>query len=253
MTQRARHLRERYRNDPVYRAMILASNKAFREPHRDSAHHELELVREAIYRIRESYQERMVYAERLFAKLQRLIMRRADLEKSGRNGARRLRRENASRRTTLTARDREEVTEVTDEQIGLAEQLDRREASAKADKNPATVSRDQLLRLLAQCAPIRVEAGLQRDPAPGGTMVGRAEVMAPWAKEDGDNPDPRIAICGLEGEHDMSASWAGQRWRAPRSYSTKEPRREVIWFSPNCLKPLANLFYQDAQKQPEPV
>ena len=64
-----------------------------------------------------------------------------------------------------------------------------------------------------------------------------------WAAANGNNPDLRIALCGLEGEHEMPASWAEERWRAPRGYSNKEPRREVIWFSPYCLKPQANLFH----------
>ena len=64
-----------------------------------------------------------------------------------------------------------------------------------------------------------------------------------WAAGNGNNPDLRIALCGLEGEHEMPASWAEERWRAPRGYSNKEPRREVIWFSPYCLKPQANLFH----------
>jgi hypothetical protein len=62
-----------------------------------------------------------------------------------------------------------------------------------------------------------------------------------------------IALCGLEGEHDMPASWAEERWRAPRGYSIKEPPRKVICFSPYCLKLEAKLFDQDTHELPELV
>jgi hypothetical protein len=234
----------------------LVADEAFRDSHRDPAYHELELGRKAIYKIRESYQERMAHAEPLFAILQRLIKRRAELEKSGGNAPRKIRRENPSTRTTVTVRNQNEETEVTGEQIGLAEQLDLRAAGAIADKYSVTISRDQLLRLMSWFVAIRVETvpkGVQRDRAPRGTMAAGAEAKAPWAKENGGNPDPRIALCGLEGEPDMRATWAVERWRAPRGYSTKEPRREVIWFSPYCLKPQAKLFDQDSHEQPELV
>lgn len=55
-----------------------------------------------------------------------------------------------------------------------------------------------------------------------------------WALAAGDNPRMRIALCGLEGEHVMPG-WEAVHWNAPRGYANK-PRREVIWFSPHCLK-----------------
>lgn len=58
---------------------------------------------------------------------------------------------------------------------------------------------------------------------------------AKWARENGGNPLLRIALCGLEGEHAMPG-WEMARWKAPRGYSNKGPRREVVWFSPHCLK-----------------
>lgn len=63
-----------------------------------------------------------------------------------------------------------------------------------------------------------------------------------WAIENGPNSMLRIALCGLEGEHEMPAGWTAAYWRAPRGYSNKGPRKEVIWFSPYCLKPQAKLF-----------
>ncbi len=68
-----------------------------------------------------------------------------------------------------------------------------------------------------------------------------AEVRA-WAIENGSNPRLRIALCGLDGEHEMPAPWRAEYWRAPRGYSNKGPRREVIWFSPHCLVPQEKLF-----------
>lgn len=56
-----------------------------------------------------------------------------------------------------------------------------------------------------------------------------------WALKEGDNPKMRIGLCGLEGEHEMPASWEMAYWKAPRGYS-KKARRECIWFSPHCLR-----------------
>lgn len=72
-----------------------------------------------------------------------------------------------------------------------------------------------------------------------------AGVVRAWAIENGSNRNLRIALCGLDGEHEMPAPWQKQYWRAPRGYSNKGPRREVIWFSPWCLTPQINLFAED--------
>lgn len=63
-----------------------------------------------------------------------------------------------------------------------------------------------------------------------------------WAIEHGDNFLMRIALCGLEGEHDMPRSWAKVEWKAHGGYgsqrrdgSNKNAARERIWFSPHCL------------------
>lgn len=63
-----------------------------------------------------------------------------------------------------------------------------------------------------------------------------------WAVANGDNPDLRIALCGLDGEHEMPAGWRPETWKAPRGYSVKAPRTEVIWFSRYCLPPQQQLF-----------
>ena len=67
-----------------------------------------------------------------------------------------------------------------------------------------------------------------------------AEVRT-WAVANGGNPRLRIALCGLAGEHEMPAGWEMASWHPARGYSKKARRREVIWFSPACLKQ-ENLF-----------
>jgi site-specific DNA-adenine methylase len=71
-----------------------------------------------------------------------------------------------------------------------------------------------------------------------------------WAVENGNNPDLRIALCGYEGEHDMPNNWECVSWKAPGGYGSQgegrgrdNSARERIWFSPHCLKPQQNLFY----------
>ena len=64
-----------------------------------------------------------------------------------------------------------------------------------------------------------------------------------WARESGDNPLLRIALCGLDGEHDMPATWTCVPWKTGGGYSnrsggrSKNADRERIWFSPHCLGP----------------
>lgn len=65
-----------------------------------------------------------------------------------------------------------------------------------------------------------------------------AKAVADWAREHGDDPDLRIALCGYEGEHEMPASWTVHRWKALRGYANADNdnrHRETIWFSPHCL------------------
>lgn len=63
-----------------------------------------------------------------------------------------------------------------------------------------------------------------------------------WAIKNGGNPRLRIALCGLESEHKMPEGWTVAYWKAPRGYSNKGPRKEVVWFSPYCLKAQETLF-----------
>lgn len=65
-----------------------------------------------------------------------------------------------------------------------------------------------------------------------------------WAIANGNNPELRIALCGYVGEHDMPADWEVYRWKAHGGYGSMgegearaNAEREVIYFSPHCLKP----------------
>jgi len=69
-----------------------------------------------------------------------------------------------------------------------------------------------------------------------------AQDVARWARENGNNPLLRVALCGYEGEHEMPESWecvawnAGQGFGAQAEERTENGKRERVWFSPYCLK-----------------
>lgn len=74
-----------------------------------------------------------------------------------------------------------------------------------------------------------------------------AEVAA-WARENGDNPKLRIALCGYDGEHDMPG-WECVPWKARGGYGSQgdgrgreNAARERIWFSPHCPRPAEALL-----------
>ena len=68
-----------------------------------------------------------------------------------------------------------------------------------------------------------------------------------WAIAHGENRNLRIALCGLDYEHEMPEGWHLATWKAPRGYSNKGARAEVIWFSRHCIH-TGNLFeVQDVQ------
>lgn len=71
-----------------------------------------------------------------------------------------------------------------------------------------------------------------------------ADDVRRWAIENGDNPLLRIVLCGYEGEHDMPDNWDTVHWKASGGYGSQgdgagraNAEREVIHFSPACLKP----------------
>lgn len=55
-----------------------------------------------------------------------------------------------------------------------------------------------------------------------------------WALERSDQSRLRIALCGLEGEHDelIEHGWTLHRWRSSKGSSSTHD--EAIWFSPSC-------------------
>jgi site-specific DNA-adenine methylase len=100
--------------------------------------------------------------------------------------------------------------------------------------------------------------GILLDPPYGGpssqaTPYAIADVQASavrdWAVAHGEDTRLRIALCGLDGEHAMPASWTAYRWQARGGLvNTKhhgrgsgETRTEVVWFSPHCLQPAQQL------------
>ena len=72
-----------------------------------------------------------------------------------------------------------------------------------------------------------------------------------WAIANGDNPALRIALCGYDGEHPMPKNWEPLAWKARGGYGSQaqgrgrdNAKRERVWFSPHCLRPMS-LFSQD--------
>lgn len=66
-----------------------------------------------------------------------------------------------------------------------------------------------------------------------------------WAIANGDNPLMRIALCGYDTEHGdhMLDNWTAHRWKAQGGYGGQgngngktNAAREVVWFSPHCVK-----------------
>lgn len=77
------------------------------------------------------------------------------------------------------------------------------------------------------------------------------EVRA-WAKENGDNPLLRIALCGYFEEHapHMPETWECVRWKAVGGYANRNEdnpnaERERIWFSPHCLRPQETFRFEE--------
>lgn len=65
-----------------------------------------------------------------------------------------------------------------------------------------------------------------------------------WAVERGDDPRYRIALCCYQDEHEMPANWVAVAWKGHGGYGLLgngrgrvNAGREVVWFSPHCLRP----------------
>jgi site-specific DNA-adenine methylase len=89
----------------------------------------------------------------------------------------------------------------------------------------------------------------RREQALYATQDACAPAVRDWAVAHGGDARLRIALCGLEGEHQMPASWTAYHWQARGGLAnTKhhgrgsgETRQEVVWFSPGCLQPAHQL------------
>ena len=83
--------------------------------------------------------------------------------------------------------------------------------------------------------------------AAGGTGTGLSAEVRAWAIEAGKRPDMRVILAGLDGEHDLPATWRTVPWKARGGYGSQgttenlNRHREVLWLSPACL---------DATRQP---
>ena len=70
---------------------------------------------------------------------------------------------------------------------------------------------------------------------------GVSAAVSSWCRENGHHELLRIALCGLDGEHDLPG-WECVPWKARGGYgsqradgSNENRHRERIWFSPHCL------------------
>ena len=72
-----------------------------------------------------------------------------------------------------------------------------------------------------------------------------AHAVRRWCLEHGDDPRLRLALCGYRGEHDdlEERGWTAVSWKTQGGYANNgngkgraNAKREVIWFSPHCLK-----------------
>ena len=72
-----------------------------------------------------------------------------------------------------------------------------------------------------------------------------AHAVRRWCLEHGDDPRLRLALCGYRGEHDdlEERGWTAVSWKTQGGYANNgngngraNAEREVIWFSPHCLK-----------------
>lgn len=64
-----------------------------------------------------------------------------------------------------------------------------------------------------------------------------------WAVANGDNPKLRIALCGYDGDHGIPETWNKYCWQTSGGMANigngqgrKNSKKEVIYFSPYCLK-----------------
>ena len=77
-----------------------------------------------------------------------------------------------------------------------------------------------------------------------------AHDVADWCLERGSHPDYRIVLCGYE-EHErlLSARWTKELWKTNGGYGNtgegrgkENSKREVIYYSPHCIRPSPGMF-----------
>lgn len=76
--------------------------------------------------------------------------------------------------------------------------------------------------------------------------AGISQAVREWALSVGSDPMMRIALCGLEGEHDMPDDWSCVSWIGNRGYAgdgNLNRFKERIWFSPHCLGEITQLRF----------
>ena len=76
-----------------------------------------------------------------------------------------------------------------------------------------------------------------------GSSAGLSAEVAAWARKAGQRDDMRVVLAGHSGEHDMPG-WVEVPWTARGGYGNQggddeddNRHREVVWFSPACLRP----------------
>lgn len=84
--------------------------------------------------------------------------------------------------------------------------------------------------------------GRARDLYSAGDAPDVAAAVREWAMAHGDDPQLRIALCGYAGDFEMPDGWQRVSWTNRGGYGSQSERnvnrfREVIWFSPHCLRP----------------
>ena len=82
---------------------------------------------------------------------------------------------------------------------------------------------------------------------------GLVDEVATWAREWGNDPRMRIALCGYDGEHEMPG-WDKVEWKAHGGYGSQgegagreNAHLERIWFSPHCLQRPQGSLFKEAQ------
>ena len=90
-----------------------------------------------------------------------------------------------------------------------------------------------------------------------------AHEVRDWCREYGTDPMMRVALCGLEGEHNEleGLGWFKLAWKAQGGYGNrnednKNDERERIWFSPHCetpVKPQSAFDFMDSEIEDAPA